>query len=185
MKNNKGFSLIELSIVLIILGILVAGVTGGSSLIKSAQIRATCEDFANYKNAYNAYYEQFGKRAGTQEENYHDAFLEMQEKGIITQKIDGGYKVESKLRDNYFMFSGINNESEKYIFDMDDVLLKLLNPDGDKSLSAKDAKSILKKIDDGKGNSGFVIAVNTENDEIADVDVTNGDNYMIIMRMDF
>ena len=33
--NNKAFSLIELSIVLIIMGLLVAGIMGGSSLIQA------------------------------------------------------------------------------------------------------------------------------------------------------
>ena len=33
MNGNKAFSLIELSITLIIIGLLVAGITGGSGLI--------------------------------------------------------------------------------------------------------------------------------------------------------
>lgn len=46
-NNNLAFSLIELSIVLIIIGLLVAGITGGISLVKSAKYRAiTIEIFS-------------------------------------------------------------------------------------------------------------------------------------------
>ncbi len=56
MNNNKAFSLIELSIVLIIIGLLVAGITGGQSLIESAKIRGLITEFRNYKQAVNAFY---------------------------------------------------------------------------------------------------------------------------------
>ena len=59
-NQNKGFSLIELSIVLIIIGLLVAGVTGGASLIKSAELRAVMSDLRNYQTAINAYYTATG-----------------------------------------------------------------------------------------------------------------------------
>lgn len=62
--NCKGFSLVELSIVLIILGMMVAGVTGGASLIKSAKINKICNQMIEYKRAYNTYYARFGKPAG-------------------------------------------------------------------------------------------------------------------------
>ena len=64
MKNNKGFSLIELSIVLIIIGLLVAGITGGASLIKSAELRAVMSEVRNYQTAVNAYYTATGKLPG-------------------------------------------------------------------------------------------------------------------------
>lgn len=55
MKRNSGFSLIELSIVLIIIGLLVAGITGGASLIKSAELRAIMSEVSNYRVAVNTH----------------------------------------------------------------------------------------------------------------------------------
>ncbi|MDD2840207.1 MAG: prepilin-type N-terminal cleavage/methylation domain-containing protein [Rickettsiales bacterium] len=68
MKNNtKGFSLIELSIVLIIIGLLIAGITGGASLIKSAELRSTISEVRNYQTAVNAFYTEKGYLPGTNE----------------------------------------------------------------------------------------------------------------------
>jgi prepilin-type N-terminal cleavage/methylation domain-containing protein len=68
MKNNtKGFSLIELSIVLIIIGLLIAGITGGASLIKSAELRSTISEVRNYQTAVNAFYTEKGYLPGTQQ----------------------------------------------------------------------------------------------------------------------
>ena len=49
--NNKAFSLIELSIVLIIIGLLVAGITGGQSLIESAKVRKVINEINSWKQA--------------------------------------------------------------------------------------------------------------------------------------
>lgn len=49
--NNKAFSLIELSVVLIIIGLLVMGITGGSSLIESSKIRNLASEIDNWKKA--------------------------------------------------------------------------------------------------------------------------------------
>jgi len=38
--KNKGFTLIELSIVLVIVGLIVAGVMAGQSIIRSAKLRS-------------------------------------------------------------------------------------------------------------------------------------------------
>ncbi len=50
-SKKSAFSLIELSIVLIIIGLLVAGITGGASLIKSATLRAVMTEARNYNTA--------------------------------------------------------------------------------------------------------------------------------------
>ena len=49
--NILAFSLIELSIVLIIIGLLVAGITGGASLIESAKVKAFYNSLSQYKQA--------------------------------------------------------------------------------------------------------------------------------------
>ncbi len=54
-SKKSAFSLIELSIVLIIIGLLVAGVTGGKSLIDSARQRAFINELNNYKQAVYAF----------------------------------------------------------------------------------------------------------------------------------
>lgn len=53
--NKKGFSLVELSIVLIIVGLLVGGVTGGSKLIQNAKLHSVMSELQQYKTAYQTF----------------------------------------------------------------------------------------------------------------------------------
>jgi prepilin-type N-terminal cleavage/methylation domain-containing protein len=46
--RNSGFTLVELAIVLVIIGLLVGGVLVGQDLIKAAEIRATASDIERY-----------------------------------------------------------------------------------------------------------------------------------------
>ncbi len=49
--KNKAFSLVELSIVLVILGLLVGGILAGQSLIRAAEIRSVSTDLARFATA--------------------------------------------------------------------------------------------------------------------------------------
>jgi prepilin-type N-terminal cleavage/methylation domain-containing protein len=49
--RQKAFSLVELSIVLVILGLLVGGVLSGQSLIRAAEIRSLATDVVRYRTA--------------------------------------------------------------------------------------------------------------------------------------
>ncbi len=56
---RSGFTLVELSIVLVILGLLVGGVLAGQSLIRSAELRAITTEKNNYVIALNAFKEKY------------------------------------------------------------------------------------------------------------------------------
>jgi prepilin-type N-terminal cleavage/methylation domain-containing protein len=49
--NTSAFSLVELSIVLVILGLLTGGILTGQSLIKAAELRAISTEYNNYVSA--------------------------------------------------------------------------------------------------------------------------------------
>ena len=53
---KKGFSLVELSIVLIIIALLVTGVSSGGKLINQAKLKSISNDYNSYKTAYNTFY---------------------------------------------------------------------------------------------------------------------------------
>ncbi|MBM3579392.1 MAG: prepilin-type N-terminal cleavage/methylation domain-containing protein [Alphaproteobacteria bacterium] len=62
--KKSAFSLIELSIVLIIIGLLIAGVTGGASLIKSSELRAAISEARAWSSSVNAFHNQFNAFPG-------------------------------------------------------------------------------------------------------------------------
>lgn len=63
-SKRSAFTLIELSIVLIIIGLLVAGVTGGASLIRSAQLRSVMSEARGFNVAVNAFVVQYDALPG-------------------------------------------------------------------------------------------------------------------------
>lgn len=59
-----GFTLIELSIVLVIIGLVAGGVLFGKDLIRAAEIRKTIKDIENYKTAVNTFKIKYNCIAG-------------------------------------------------------------------------------------------------------------------------
>jgi prepilin-type N-terminal cleavage/methylation domain-containing protein len=63
-KNRAGFTLIELSIALVIIGLIVGGVLVGQDLIRAAGVRATITQIEKFNSAANAFREKYGYLPG-------------------------------------------------------------------------------------------------------------------------
>lgn len=59
MRKQSGFSLVELSIVLVILGLLVGGVLGGQSLIRAAELRAVSGEYQSYVSSVSSFRDKY------------------------------------------------------------------------------------------------------------------------------
>jgi prepilin-type N-terminal cleavage/methylation domain-containing protein len=57
--EKQGFSLVELSIVLVILGLLVGGVLSGQSLIRAAELRSVTSEFQRYTTAIGSFRDKY------------------------------------------------------------------------------------------------------------------------------
>jgi len=66
MKNlkNTGFTLVELSIVIVIIGFLVAGISAGSNMVKQAQLRSVITDMQSFQTAYNGFVGRYNAAPG-------------------------------------------------------------------------------------------------------------------------
>ena len=67
MKNNgysNGFTLLELSIVIVIIGLIVAGISAGSSLVTQAQLRSITSELKQFDAAINGFVLQYDALPG-------------------------------------------------------------------------------------------------------------------------
>lgn len=63
-KAQRGFTLIELSIVLVIIGLIVGGVLVGQDLIRAAAVRGQISQIEKYKTAANTFLGKYGYLPG-------------------------------------------------------------------------------------------------------------------------
>lgn len=74
LPEQKGFTLIELSIVLVIIGLIVGGILTGQDLIKAAEQRATIAQLEKYSTAVNTFRNKYNGIPGDLAETSAAAF---------------------------------------------------------------------------------------------------------------
>ncbi len=73
-KNNAGFTLVELSIVLVIIGLVVGGVLVGIDMVKAAELRSTISQVEKYNSAVNSFRVKYNSLPGDILQSYASAF---------------------------------------------------------------------------------------------------------------
>lgn len=74
-KNQKAFTLVELAIVIIIIGLLLAGVMAGQELIKQAKIRGFIKKITQVNGAINTFYSKYNYIPGDLPNRYSMQFF--------------------------------------------------------------------------------------------------------------
>lgn len=91
--KKGGFTLVELSIVLIIIGLIVGGVLGGQSLIKSAELQRVVNDLNKYRTAVNAFRLEYNALPGDMDDA-QDYWTSCVDSGTNTCNGDGDGIIE-------------------------------------------------------------------------------------------
>jgi prepilin-type N-terminal cleavage/methylation domain-containing protein len=62
--QEKGFTLVELAIVMVIIGLLIGGILKGQELIKNATVSATAAQLKAFESAYTTFLDVYGGKPG-------------------------------------------------------------------------------------------------------------------------
>ena len=157
-KKIDGFSLIEISVVLLIIGIIATGMMKGRDLIEAAQMRSVANDVQALQIAFSEYVNAYGVLPGD-DSDAAAKFANVENgdgDGVISSK--DAEKVLSHLRaagllDTTKLKQAKIGGSYDIILEDNEVKLRISDK-GKGSLSKKQAVSLVAKIGESIGNDG-------------------------------
>jgi type II secretory pathway pseudopilin PulG len=202
----SAFSLIELSIVIIILGLLAVGVMGGMGMVRTAKVNGIIREYMNIKTALNSFYIELSRLPG---DINRDGRILRDEGGGINENIefwrelsyyelmgdlyykpnnddDSGSNSSNIIIGTTIPASKYDRKAGWYMEYVDSVKMNRLllvgfdNSNRIPMVSSRDAKNVDIKIDDGKVLEGIVhgVEVNIGEDGCMDdnIDYSIGDD---------
>ena len=116
-KNNQGFTLIEISIVLVIIAFIIGGIVVARSMIRSSQLQSVITDTARYINAVGQFQKQYSALPGDMATatNYWGTNANCATNGVganVTQTCNGDGNGQIY---NYNLATATINSMERYL----------------------------------------------------------------------
>ena len=183
-RPEKGFTLVELSVVIVLIGLIVAGVVGGQALVRQAKVRSVITDYQKISTAVSTFKLEYNTLPGdiTNANSYWPGAANGNGNGIF--EVPETYKAFTHLglAEIIKELSGVTPGSTNYYVNTFDHIISLNNNnfqyqrprvnmilyEGDKVysnpqpgfLSPKEAFSIDNKMDDGDPTRGVFVVTN-------------------------
>ena len=105
-RTEAGFTLIELSIVLVIIGLIVGGVLVGQDLIRAAEIRATITQVEKFNTAVNTFRDKYGAIPGDMNNGVAQTFGFTSRSGLAGQG-DGNGLLDGEAGETAFFSAAV------------------------------------------------------------------------------
>lgn len=172
LKNQKGFTLVELAIVLVIIGLLIGGILKGRAMIKNAKIKRVKADVDSIVAAVYNYQDKYGYLPGDDPNNRRndlgangctggdaDGLFDSNEGACAWQELIGaGFISGDPSIHNESKVAKTNPFGGRYLFRYGTAQGKTGNYLFIDNLPADVAEALDQKYDDGKYNSGDIRA---------------------------
>ena len=149
-RSQAGFTLVELAIGLVIIGLLIGAILGGAQMIKNAKIKRQISDM---RGLYGAVYV------------YFDRFLQLPGDGDADGYFDNDSTVWYDVEAEELAYEAKRSPfGAKYYFGADTLATPVAHRNGNYlkvSLPPDVAESVDRQIDDGIDSTGFVVSPST------------------------